>query len=283
MKNNHLFDFTISEVHGPSEARGKDKPNIKISSIGAITGYNPRSNYETNLLQYVYKASHLQEEMKEIPDVHRVCSPKEYVSGISDDLRLIVSEIDNATPGSLKELRKIVADIHPHATKHPHAIKQILDSLLNMKAGVLFESMLVSSCGITNNNSALYVATSPTKNYNLVGMVDGIMEDNDGKYLVEIKTRRNGFHVNDYDKVQVFIYMLMLGLKRCRFIEVLGPDSPSPGERKETIITIDELNEMLSFEKLNTLLSEFVEDVIRYQNSDKETRVQRFIPVDVTE
>lgn len=55
----------------------------------------------------------------------------------------------------------------------------------------------------------------------IVGYIDGIIEDENDKYIVEIKDRQNKIFdkIPDYEITQMIIYMKMTNIYKCQHIE----------------------------------------------------------------
>lgn len=81
---------------------------------------------------------------------------------------------------------------------------------------------------VKNNNEKRYsmFLSKPSKGimiYNLIiaGFIDGIVENNEEKYIIEIKNRQNKLlrYIPENEKVQLIVYMKLTSIYKCKHIE----------------------------------------------------------------
>lgn len=81
---------------------------------------------------------------------------------------------------------------------------------------------------VKNNNEKRYsmFISKPSKGimiYNLIiaGFIDGIVEKNEEKYIIEIKNRQNKLlrYIPENEKVQLIVYMKLTNIYKCKHIE----------------------------------------------------------------
>ncbi len=122
-----------------------------------------------------------------------------------------------------------------------------------------------NNCIIYGNNEKLY--KQQINNFSICGKIDGFVEINDEKYLVEVKNRQNRFfkYIPDYEKVQIMVYMFLTKTEKAIHIQKYN------GSIKHEIFDrVDIFNDMMwdnVIERLN-IIADFVEEYKKKDNLD---------------
>lgn len=128
-------------------------------------------------------------------------------------------------------------------------IKKYEERINNIENGLNNESKIIDlyqsmkKVIIKDNNKKSYVLFI-NKNYEkilyytprIVGYIDGIVENENDKYIVEIKNRQNKIFekIPEYEIIQIIIYMKLTNIYKCHHIEKYKDDL------KTEIISFDE-------------------------------------------
>lgn len=127
-----------------------------------------------------------------------------------------------------------IQDIKKNDNVNKKYIKKYEEKVNNIENGLNNESKIIKlyqsikKVTIKDNNKRSYVVFI-NKNYErllyytprIVGYIDGIIEDENDKYIVEIKDRQNKIFdkIPDYEITQMIIYMKMTNIYKCQHIE----------------------------------------------------------------
>jgi hypothetical protein len=112
--------------------------------------------------------------------------------------------------------------------------KKYIEKVKNMDNGIQNEKVVIEEfqkkCNVSvkDNNKKRYTLfiTKPQNgiiihNIIIAGYVDGIVENNDEKYIIEIKNRQNKLfkYIPEHEKIQLITYMKITNIHECSHIE----------------------------------------------------------------
>jgi hypothetical protein len=142
-----------------------------------------------------------------------------------------------------------IKDIKKDNNINKKYIKKYEERINNIENGLNNESKIIDlyqsmkKVTIKDNNKKSYVLFI-NKNYEkilyytprIVGYIDGIVENKNDKYIVEIKNRQNKIFekIPEYEIIQIIIYMKLTNIYKCHHIEKYKDDL------KTEIISFDE-------------------------------------------
>jgi hypothetical protein len=142
-----------------------------------------------------------------------------------------------------------IKDIKKDNNINKKYIKKYEERINNIENGLNNESKIIDlyqsmkNVTIKDNNKKSYVLFI-NKNYEkilyytprIVGYIDGIVENKNDKYIVEIKNRQNKIFekIPEYEIIQIIIYMKLTNIYKCHHIEKYKDDL------KTEIISFDE-------------------------------------------
>lgn len=142
----------------------------------------------------------------------------------NEKIKKIISEdtIDTDSLNSLLESKTIDTD-------QVNLVKNQLCSQVNRSFGIRKESPAIyaytreTGNRVTNNNDTLHRMNIKLEDntYVVCGKIDGLTVIDDNKILIEVKNRKSRIFKNIpyYDQVQTNVYMKMLNLQECDFIQ----------------------------------------------------------------
>lgn len=131
------------------------------------------------------------------------------------------------TQESLDKEKNISTNIKNNQDKE--RVEQLIKTEINTRRGIQAEEKILdkSDVKVTRRNDCLYYFKHLYPNGHTIiigGKIDGFDQDNE--QIVEVKNRRNRFlGMPTYEKVQCEIYMKMLNVNKCHFIEQFNNDS----------------------------------------------------------
>lgn len=150
-------------------------------------------------------------------------------------------------------------------TKNKKYIEKIknMDNGIQNEKGVIEEFQKKCNVAVKDNNKKRYTLfiTTPQNgiiihNIIIAGYVDGIVENNDEKYIIEIKNRQNKLfkYIPEHEKIQLITYMKITNIHECSHIEKYNNDMNIIKLKYEDIlwnkIQTDLLNFIDYFEKV---------------------------------
>lgn len=117
--------------------------------------------------------------------------------------------------------------------------KKYIEKIKNMDNGIQNEKVVIEefqkkcNVAVKDNNKKRYTLfiTTPQNgiiihNIIIAGYVDGIVENNDEKYIIEIKNRQNKLfkYIPEHEKIQLITYMKITNIHECSHIEKYNND-----------------------------------------------------------
>lgn len=127
-----------------------------------------------------------------------------------------------------------IENINKNDKNNKKYIKKYEEMVNNFENGIFYESKAIEiyqamkNVSVKDNNKKSYVLFI-NNNYGrllyytprILGYIDGIVEDKNDKYIVEIKNRQNKIfdYIPDYELIQIIIYMKITGIYKCNHIE----------------------------------------------------------------
>ena len=239
---------------------------INKNPYDVLSGFNRIVNKFAidNIIQVKEALSNDQEDVKKSiellsdkPQTPTIIKEKKTLEKKASVIENKICNIERSTTTDAQKVEKIIPNYVPDMNLTPKVQKQDLKKKIE-KTGVKVEEKLIEnyinkSYGTKKEDSAIdifqkkfsvtldtsqkfysYFIKSDTKyNYYIGGKMDGIYKSD---YIVEIKNRMRGFFtfLKDYEKCQVYTYMLMTNIQHVKLVECFN------GNIKTTSISLEE-------------------------------------------